>query len=302
MDHSVPISDVAAAPVPAPAFDASAPVPQEYDAFCENCGYSLLGLSGDRCPECGRQYDPLALPFARIPWLHRRRIGRWSAYWQTVRQATFRPQHFAVELCRPVRISADDARRFRRISIHIGAFTGVALATALIVMADGWIRPVGIRGPALLVIRGGLVFIAWVWAVWFFRLSTDMPLFIWKGLPSLPPSELAPLHHYASAPLALLPFVAPALLIPALLASMGGDPFDLYVPLAFAGGGVLVAWLYFCWRTPLAMMKCATGCGARRVALLALYLPVHCLLMALFVFLLIAVAVMLLGGLLKNLM
>src|SRR5690349_17881079 len=37
----------------APRFDSAAEVPHEYDIFCEACGYSLVGLSNDRCPECG---------------------------------------------------------------------------------------------------------------------------------------------------------------------------------------------------------------------------------------------------------
>src|SRR5687768_6121468 len=105
----------------APSFDAAAAVPDEYDVLCEACGYSLVGLSGDRCPECGAPFDPAALPFARVPWLHRRRLGRWGAYWQTVRQVVFLPRAFAAELCRPVRISADDARRFRGTTITLAA-------------------------------------------------------------------------------------------------------------------------------------------------------------------------------------
>jgi hypothetical protein len=27
------------------------------DARCLECGYALRGLTGDRCPECGREFD-----------------------------------------------------------------------------------------------------------------------------------------------------------------------------------------------------------------------------------------------------
>src|SRR4029078_9034741 len=91
-------------------FDSGGVVPAEYDVFCEGCGYSLAGIVTDRCPECGRVYDPNELPFARIPWLHRARIGRWRAYCSTIRMLLFHPRRFAKELCRPVRISASDAR------------------------------------------------------------------------------------------------------------------------------------------------------------------------------------------------
>lgn len=28
-----------------------------FGAFCQTCGYSLEGLVGNRCPECGRRFD-----------------------------------------------------------------------------------------------------------------------------------------------------------------------------------------------------------------------------------------------------
>jgi hypothetical protein len=27
--------------------------------FCRGCGYALIGLPGNRCPECGREFDPV---------------------------------------------------------------------------------------------------------------------------------------------------------------------------------------------------------------------------------------------------
>src|SRR4051794_30257526 len=43
--------------------DPAREVPAEYDVFCEGCGYSLAGIAADRCPECGRAYDPAERPF-----------------------------------------------------------------------------------------------------------------------------------------------------------------------------------------------------------------------------------------------
>src|SRR3954466_9346229 len=89
---------------------ADQPVPDEFDLVCEHCGYSLVGLtSSNRCPECGETFDPIALPLARVPWLFRKRLGRWNTYRDTVVEIIRRPREFAKELCRPVRLCADDA-------------------------------------------------------------------------------------------------------------------------------------------------------------------------------------------------
>ena len=283
-------ADAAASPAPSTAFDPSAPVPEEYDVFCHACGYSLLGLLGDRCPECGAAFKPGEMPYARVPWLHRRRVGLWRAYWQTVRMVVLRPTPLAEELCRPVRISADDARRFRRFTIHLAVTS--ALAAALAVAWVGgemqslwrWGNAGDWAAFALLVALG------WFGGVFFLNMATDMPLFIWKGLPSLPPSELAPLHHYAAAPLALVPGVVfVAAVIPAVVSSARMPAEWLHTSGIFAAVAV-VAWLFVAWRTPPVLMKAATGCDNRRAAVLALYLPAHCAIMALLTVLLAATA------------
>lgn len=262
---------------PSTRFDPSAPVPEEYDVFCHACGYSLIGLTGERCPECGRPFEPGELPYARVPWLHRRRIGCWPAYWGTVRQVVWRPRAFAEELCRPVRISADDAKRFRRLTVYVAA---TSIVTAVIVVT--WLNgALAVMWRTWRDAAGFMLLAAWGWvaAIVFLRLATDMPLFIWKGLPSLPAIELAPLHHYAAAPLAYAPLVsAVALGLPALAAYANAPPWAQQLSL---GLGVLAVagWLFVCWLTPLVLMRAATGCGRRRVALLAAYLPLHALIM-----------------------
>jgi hypothetical protein len=269
-------------PAPSTVFDPAAPVAEEFDVFCEGCGYSLLGLAGDRCPECGRPFNPNEQPYARVPWLHRRRIGRWRGYWRTVGQVVRRPREFAAELCRPVRISADDARRFRTVSAMIAATSLVGAIVFGTYLAGGPSRWQDILGFTLVALIG------WFAAVWFFWLATDMPVFIWKGLPSMPPNELAPLHHYAAAPLALVPFVAAiGVGLPGLAVFTGAAQmfFPAAVPGLVAGAALLIT----CWVTPLLLMRTATDCDTRRVLLLAAYLPVHVFLMFLVTFLSFAV-------------
>ena len=266
-----------ATPAPSTVFDPAAPVPEEYDLFCHACGYSLLGLAGDRCPECGRGVDTGGLPYARVAWLHRRRLGLWTGYWRTVRHVVFQPRSFAAEMCRPVRISADDAWRFRRLSSHLAAASGVLTALAISWFSGDisrWARQNSDFLPTYIFLLIGGYFAG----VLFLRLATDMPLFIWKGLPQLPASELAPLHQYAAAPLGLIPLaLVTSVLLPVMAARA---QFPVEVQYLVNGVAVLSAgaWLVALWQTPLVLMKTATGCGNRRVALLALYLPFHWLL------------------------
>jgi len=268
---------------PPGAYDAAGPVPSGYDVICEQCGYSLVGLAGSRCPECGAPFDPAALPFARVPWLHRRRLGKWRAYWQTVTWVLRDPHSFAAELCRPVRISADDARRFRKITTHLAAVSAALTVAVFPLLMRRQLFGTGM--PVALPYLGTLLLTIGVWlcGLIFLRLATDMPLFIWKGLPNLPPSELAPLHHYAAAPLALAPLALPMVAIwPALAITMNAPEVLvlLAVLLALLSLG---AWLMFLWRIPQVLMKSATRCGGGRVAMLALYLPAHWLMMAIVV-------------------
>ena len=293
MDHSLTtsaanLSGVVPEPVSAPqvtAPDPSLPVPAEYDIFCESCGYSLLGLAADRCPECGHAFDPRALPYARVPWLHRRRLGRWATYWETLRMVTFRPREFAHEMCRPVRISAEDARRFRRTTTLVAAtaLVAAAAAAAILVSSGPWSRQDSFAFRAAMPI-------GWIAAVVFFYLASDVPVFIWKGLPSLPPHELAPLHHYASAPLGYAPLVAAAGIGLPYLARLAYAPTWAYHLAVSAAVATVFWWVVVCWRTPIALMRAATGCGRRRALTLAFYLPLHVLLM-----LLVAVLVMMVG-------
>src|SRR5665213_420762 len=169
-------------------YDAASEVPEEYDPLCKGCGQSLLTVSTDRCPGCGKIFEADQLPFARVPWLHRRKIGRMRAYVQTFRRVLLEPREFATELCRPVRISIVDARLFRNTSIWIAtAALAVALlvfyAMGLIDLMHGFAR----RGfpRARLILELTAVVVVSMTALMachiFFRAITDLPVFIWKG-------------------------------------------------------------------------------------------------------------------------
>ncbi|MCH8852919.1 MAG: hypothetical protein IID41_09755 [Planctomycetes bacterium] len=70
---------------------------------------------------------------SQIPWGHRKQIGRFRAYWQTVWWATFRRLKFGEELARPM--SVPDARRFQQVTmLHV--YLAILILTELLVF-DG---------------------------------------------------------------------------------------------------------------------------------------------------------------------
>src|SRR5256885_14569844 len=88
-----------------------------------------------------------------------------------------------------------------------------------------------------------------------FRLMTDLPTFIWRGLDG-DPINLAPLHHYASAPLAL----APVLLVPtAAWALMGNGLLPstavFFMATNFLAMGLVAIFALLLWIVPLIFMK-----------------------------------------------
>jgi hypothetical protein len=214
----------------------------------------------NRCPECGTEFDPSQLPLARVPWLYRRRLGGMSNSLQTMGFILLRPVAFARELSRPVRISRDDAWRFRRVTVFLGV-AGVIVFSLIVayarIPAAAWQDREAFRTIVLAAGPGPVL-------LWYFLLlCTDMPTFIWKGLP-YSPDDLAPLHYYTAAPLFLL-----TVLSPVAAAAVLYHPYAAVV----AGVGVLLV-VVLLWSLPLTFMR-ATGASLGPVVMLAVYLPVH---------------------------
>ncbi len=265
-----------------PVIDPSRPVPDAFDLQCEGCGYSLVGLSGDRCPECGRVFVPGELPLARVPWLFRGRDGTGRAYLLTVAMILCHPMQFAREMTRPIRLSPRDAKDFRRLTIRM-ALIAIALAAAALIVAE-WSSLYLSFGPGIL--RGGQLrasvgmYMGGVIGLWVFLwLATDLPTFIWKGLPANP-EDLAPLHHYAIAPVGLVP---PALLICAVVGLASVWFYDLRTAIhnfAFSGICGLAIIIVAQWLLAPILMRGATNCSFWRQLLLAIYLPFHWALVA----------------------
>src|SRR5688572_18135718 len=258
------------------------PVPAEVDLLCQGCGYSLIGLMVGRCPACGASFDATALPLARVPWLYRKRLGRVSAYLQPLRFALFSPRRFATELCRPVRISEQDAHRFRMVTIAVASL-GAALALA------GFLQYVVGFWPPRLLSAGLLALCAGVWLMTFvfLRMATDLPTFIWRGLPGKS-DDLSPLHEYAAAPLVLaLPGAVVLVLLIFVLGGLlvQGEQLTVDGTLTLVGVGLVP--LLWTWLAAMIFMRTATDCTPDRILVLGLYLPVHWAMMWLIVFLVV---------------
>ncbi len=187
-------SDTAAAPTPQ-----STAIPD--DLFCPQCGYNLRGLTSDRCPECGHSIEGVRPLTSGIPWVHRKQLGSFRAYWKTVWLVMFNQKRLCDEIAHPV--SYADSQSFRWITI-LHAYLPVLLVTVAY----------GMFLPAILLVhwfldgrlqdvcpRAGLH----LCFVLFLAASTGVPSYFFQPrgvLVSLQNRAIA-LSYYASAPLAL---------------------------------------------------------------------------------------------------
>ena len=209
---------------------------------------------------------------------------------QTVRFALFQPRTFSAELCRPVRISERDAQRFRMVTVAVASF-GAALGLAGLLQYLVSFLPLR---PTSAGLAAGSVGVGLAMFV-FLRMATDLPTFIWRGLPGRS-DDLSPLHQYAAAPLVLM---LPAAVLFVALVFVVGRPLAVRDGLTGLGAITLLAIalivLLWAWLAALIFMRTATRCSFGRVAALGFYLPAHWLMMWLLVWLVIG-AVAYYGG------
>jgi hypothetical protein len=171
------------------------------DLFCPQCGYNLRGLVSDRCPECGYSIDTVRSMTSGIPWVLRKDLGRFRAYWKTVSLVMFRHRRFCDEIVRHV--SYADSQSFRWVTVG-HAYLPVLLATmALYALAPS--EP--FRDEVF----------DWLWAsVWpvavlhlcillFLAAITGVPSYFFhpNGVPVYWQNRAIAMSYYASGPLAL---------------------------------------------------------------------------------------------------
>jgi hypothetical protein len=229
------------------------------DIYCVKCAYNLFGCVSDRCPECGRSLANLRNPESRIPWVHRRRIGRMRAYWRTVWMVTFSGRGFYDEYARPLRIS--DARRFQWVTLSL-----VLAAVIYVVVALYHVCPPHVEVPDFfeIMVFPGTVRVPTGWdrayaEVWpvgvllacfllFLAAATAVPghLFHPRGVSVERQDSGVALSLYACGSLAFLPLLVPVLLVASWEAAL--DARNV-AGLAVTWGVVLVlpvlaAWLW----------------------------------------------------------
>lgn len=193
------------------------------DIYCVVCGYNLCGTPGDRCPECGDSLARIRSGVSGIPWTHRKVLGRFRAYWQTVWLVTFRHRRFCEEYARSV--SYPDARRFQVVTVLL-AFLPILLLTVGSYLTNppklwtpaayppGAFAPFRTGGPTLLDYA-----YADVWPACVFNLSIIAFLFAATGAPSYffhpraigskRQNNAVAMSYYACAPVVLTPALLP---------------------------------------------------------------------------------------------
>ncbi len=97
------------------------------ELFCPQCGYSLRGIQSERCPECGHVLNWERITQSQIPWVHRKQIGRWRAYWRTLKLTMLDSRAISDEVQRAVKL--EDALKFRRMTVRL-VFVPLAIAIA----------------------------------------------------------------------------------------------------------------------------------------------------------------------------
>jgi hypothetical protein len=268
------------------AAETSAAPPSDQPLLCGGCGFDLRAATADRCPECGRRFDPGHLITALIPWEQRKYIGRVRAYITTVLLVTFLPWRVADKVAMPV--SLRDAQRFQRVSVLIG-FTPL-LGLGLLMRPwvrqrfapvthwrDEWARLLANDVSFWLAAAGLLLGIGAAARV-------GAPFFRPRGLPEPRRQRAAAVANYSSAALAWAPLAVAVSAVTVFLYQLEADTvpahrresnfaaavWEQFAPFAL---GVAAAVGAACLWSTLALMKRATACGWGRIAAAAAVLP-----------------------------
>lgn len=231
--------------------------------FCPQCAYDLRGSTSPRCPECGHPLEQLRTTGSQIPWIHRRQLGLFRAYWRTARMVTFRNRQFCAEFARPV--SYTDAQKFRWLTV------GLAYGAILCGKLAHWLMVPGAFKEQFGTIEWSLVPVE---AATFLTLAalTGSPSYYFhpRRLPLVLQNRAVALSYYTCAPLGWLPLA----LIPTAavhLLRAGGVPFFL----TGSQTGILLALItMLIWWRNLVQLAARTLRAGIYTALVAVGVPI----------------------------
>jgi len=218
------------------------------DLFCVNCGYNQRGISADRCPECGYLYVHAPPSPTRLPWRHRRHLGRLKAYWRTTAMVMFRHELFCQQI--EDRITLREARQFWLFSM-LQAWLPLLAA----VLTLYWYPPTGNSSENLEDFYDQ--FFVWRYVpidlIWFVLLGALTFLITATGIsvdfchpramPIQQQRQAVALTYFASAPLALMPLVVVPLLLARVLFRL--PPLDALAKFLGALIAVLMLGLWY---------------------------------------------------------
>ena len=264
-----------------PATLGAAATNSDLDLFCPQCSYDLRGIASERCPECGIAVDRAATVVSRIPWVHRRMIGRVRAYWQTNLIVIRRSGQIVEEMNRPV--SFEDAQRFRHVTVLL-AWLPIAACILVPYLIDAGLPGfIGHVGNRLGWVLQGAVVIVGIVAAWLFLMGvTGIASYFFhpSRMPVVRQNRAVALSYYTCAPLgwlfvpALL-FAIFALLVTPPVLERGLDQ-RISMTILMTAISALAAIVLLWWFRVVRVMRGTTHCGAGRVIALTIYLPVAC--------------------------
>jgi hypothetical protein len=272
------------------------------ELYCPNCGYDLRGIDSARCPECGAEIDRSKFGESILPWLHRHQIGRFRAFWRTVRMATFRPKALAEEMSRPARFA--DAILFRRIVV-LHAMITIAGPLTLVYLLNG--LP-GTGSDNLLwssqdrlgsLLQLAAVPLGWACLAMFFFAITGVGSYFFhpKSISVVRQNRAVALSCYACAPLAYLPVTAILFAIATFVGTEMVRPSELLLSgmILLVGYAPLALQIIAMIRTPVILLGRTTHTETGRQAGLAIFLPLAWSVLGILLLVIVPAALMMLG-------